>query len=115
MSSLFTIANMAIEAGGKSGIFEPDGITLQYVKPRAKRPYRLYQSDPDAHYADIKEFDASRIHPQVALPHIPSNVKDVREAGKIEIDPVGIGSFTNGSLDDLRVGAKILKGRKGAP
>src|SRR5512136_3087516 len=81
MSSRFTIANMAIEAGGKNGIFEPDQLTLQYVKPRAKRPFQLYYSDPDAHYADIKEFNASKIHPQVALPHIPSNVKDVREVG----------------------------------
>jgi 3-isopropylmalate/(R)-2-methylmalate dehydratase large subunit len=115
MSSRFTIANMAIEAGGKNGIFEPDQTTLQYVKPRAKRPYRLYHSDPDAHYADIKEFNASKIYPQVALPHIPSNVKDVREIGKIEIDQVVIGSCTNGRLDDLRVAARILKGKKVAP
>jgi len=115
MSSRFTIANMAIEAGGKNGIFEPDEITLQYVKSRAERPYRLYSSDPDAHYADVKEFNASKIHPQVALPHIPSNVKDVREVGKIEIDQVVIGSCTNGRLDDLRIAAKILKGKKVAP
>jgi 3-isopropylmalate/(R)-2-methylmalate dehydratase large subunit len=115
MSSRFTIANMAVEAGGKNGIFEPDEMTLQYVKPRATRPYRLYYSDPDAHYADIKEFNASDIHPQVALPHIPSNVKDVREVGKIAIDQVVIGSCTNGRLDDLRIAAKILKGKKVAP
>ena len=115
MSSRFTIANMAIEAGGKNGIFEPDETTIQYVKARAERPYRLYSSDPDAHYADVKEFDASNIHPQVALPHIPSNVKDVREVGKIEIDQVVIGSCTNGRLDDLRIAAKILKGKKVAP
>ena len=115
MSGRLTIANMAIEAGGKSGIFEPDEITLQYVKPRAQRPYRLYTSDPDARYADIREFDASTIHPQVALPHIPSNVKDVREVGKIEIDQVVIGSCTNGRLDDLAIAAKIMKGHKVAP
>jgi len=115
MSSRFTIANMAIEAGGKNGIFEPDEITLQYVKPRAQRPYKLYESDPGADYADIKEFNASAIHPQVALPHIPSNVKDVREVGKVEIDQVVIGSCTNGRLDDLRVAAKVLKGKKVAP
>jgi 3-isopropylmalate/(R)-2-methylmalate dehydratase large subunit len=115
MSSRFTIANMAVEAGGKNGIFEPDETTIQYVKARAERPYRLYSSDPDAHYADVKEFNASNIHPQVALPHIPSNVKDVREVGKIEIDQVVIGSCTNGRLDDLRIAAKILKGKKVAP
>jgi 3-isopropylmalate/(R)-2-methylmalate dehydratase large subunit len=115
MSSRFTIANMAIEAGGKNGIFEPDEATLQYVKPRAKRSYRLYASDPDARYADIKEFNASEIHPQVALPHIPSNVKDVREVGKITIDQVVIGSCTNGRLDDLRIAARVLKGKRVAP
>jgi len=88
---------------------------LEYVKPRARRAYKLYHSDPDAHYADIREFDASTLHPQVALPHIPSNVKDVREVGKIEIDQAVIGSCTNGRLDDLRVAAKILKGKKVAP
>lgn len=115
MADRFTMANMAIEAGGKNGIIEPDGITLQYVKTRAKRPYRLYQSDKEAHYAEVREFNTSKINPQVALPHIPSNVKDVREVGKIEIDQVVIGSCTNGRLDDLRVAAKILKGKKIAP
>jgi 3-isopropylmalate/(R)-2-methylmalate dehydratase large subunit len=112
MASRFTMANMAIEAGGKNGIIEPDEITLQFVKPRAKRPYRLYRSDREAHYGEVREYDVSEIHPQVALPHIPSNVKDVREVGKIEIDQVVIGSCTNGHLDDLRVAAKILKGKK---
>ena len=115
MADRFTMANMAVEAGGKNGIFEPDEITLQYVKARAKRPYRLYQSDTEAHYAEVREFDTSKINPQVALPHIPSNVKDVRDVGKIEIDQVVIGSCTNGRLDDLRVAAKILKGKKIAP
>jgi len=82
MEGRLTISNMAVEAGGKSGIFEPDETTLQYVKKRAMRPYRLYKSDPDARYKEVKEFDASKIHPQVALPHIPSNTKDVREIGK---------------------------------
>jgi len=115
MASRFTMANMAIEAGGKNGIIEPDGITLRFIKPRAKRPYRIYRSDREAHYAEIREYDVSKIFPQVALPHIPSNVKDVREIGKVEIDQVVIGSCTNGHLDDLRVAAKILKGRKIAP
>ena len=115
MASRFTMANMAIEAGGKNGIFEPDEITFEYVKPRAKRPYQVYRSDPEARYVEEREYDVSKIHPQVALPHIPSNVKDVREVGKIEIDQVVIGSCTNGHLDDLRVAAKILKGKKVAP
>ncbi len=115
MSSRFTMANMAIEAGGKSGIFEPDAATLQYVKPKAKRPYRIYHSDKGARYADEREYDVSKIGPQVAFPHLPSNVKDVREVGKIEIDQVVIGSCTNGHLEDLRVAARILKRKKIAP
>jgi 3-isopropylmalate/(R)-2-methylmalate dehydratase large subunit len=112
MSSRFTMANMAIEAGAKNGIMEPDEITLGYLKPRAKRPYRIYRSDLEARYTEVREYDASKIQPQVALPHIPSNVKDVREIGKFEIDQVVIGSCTNGHLDDLRVAARILKGKK---
>ena len=115
MASRFTMANMAVEAGGKNGIFEPDEITLQFIKPRAKRPYRLYRSDREAHYVEVREYNVSKIHPQVALPHIPSNIKDVREIGKIEIDQVVIGSCTNGHLDDLRVAAKILRRKKVAP
>jgi len=115
MASRFTMANMAIEAGAKNGIIEPDETTLQFVKPRAKRPYRIYRSDREANYAEAREYNVSKIFPQVALPHIPSNVKDVREIGKIEIDQVIIGSCTNGHLDDLRVAAKILKGKKTAP
>jgi 3-isopropylmalate/(R)-2-methylmalate dehydratase large subunit len=115
MASRFTMANMAIEAGAKNGIIEPDDVTLQFIKTKAKRPYQIYRSDQDAHYAEVREYNASKIHPQVALPHIPSNVKDVREIGKIEIDQVIIGSCTNGHLDDLRVAAKILKSKKIAP
>ncbi len=115
MASRFTMANMAIEAGAKNGIIEPDEITFQFVKPRAKRPYRIHRSDPEARYAEVREYNVSKISPQVALPHIPSNVKDVRKIGKIEIDQVVIGSCTNGHLDDLRVAAKILKGKKIAP
>ena len=112
MASRFTMANMAIEAGAKNGVMEPDEITLSYIKPRGQRPYRVYRSDPEARYTEVREYDASKIHPQVALPHIPSNVKEVREVGKAEIDQVVIGSCTNGHLDDLRVAARILKGKK---
>src|SRR4030043_1580942 len=102
MEGRFTMANMAIEAGGKSGIFDPDRITLQYIKKRATRPYKLYHSDPDAKYREVYEYDASKINPQVSLPHIPSNAKDVREVGKIEIDQGVIGSLTNGRLETPR-------------
>jgi 3-isopropylmalate/(R)-2-methylmalate dehydratase large subunit len=115
MEGRFTMANMAVEAGGKNGIIEPDRITLHYIKKRAQRPYRLYYSDPDAKYREIYEYNASKIYPQVSLPHIPSNTKDVREVGKIEIDQVVIGSCTNGRLADLQVAAKILRGKKIAP
>jgi 3-isopropylmalate/(R)-2-methylmalate dehydratase large subunit len=112
MASRFTMANMVIEAGAKNGMIEPDEITLKFIKPRAKRPYQIYRSDREAQYAEVRKYDVSKIHPQVALPHLPSNVKDVREVGKIELDQVVIGSCTNGHLDDLRIAAKILKGRK---
>lgn len=115
MASRFTMANMAVEAGGKNGIFEPDEITIKYIKSRAKRPYKIYRSDLEANYKDVREYNVSKIFPQVAIPHSPSNVKDVRELGRIEIDQVVIGSCTNGHLDDLRVSAKILKGRKVSP
>jgi 3-isopropylmalate/(R)-2-methylmalate dehydratase large subunit len=115
MSSRFTMANMAIEAGGKNGIFEPDEVTLGFIKPRAKRPFRIYRTDPEAHYSAIREYDVSKIFPQVSLPHLPSNAKDVREVGRIEIDQVVIGSCTNGHLDDLRMAARILRGKKIAP
>mgnify|MGYP005834329089 CR=1 FL=1 len=112
MASRFTMTNMAIEAGAKNGIMEPDEIALQFIRSRTNRPYQIYRSDREAYYRKVKEYNASKIFPQVALPHIPSKVKDVREIGKIEIDQVIIGSCTNGHLDDLRVAAKILKGRK---
>lgn len=115
MASRFTMANMAVEAGGKNGIFEPDDITIKYIRSKAKRPYRIFRSDPEASYKEVREYNVSKIFPQVAIPHSPSNVKDVRELGKIEIDQVVIGSCTNGHLEDLRVSAKILKGRKVSP
>jgi 3-isopropylmalate/(R)-2-methylmalate dehydratase large subunit len=106
-----TMANMAIEAGGKNGIFRPDEKTVEYVKTRSRRPYTVYESDTDARYADVREYDASRIEPLVAFPHLPENVKPAREAG-VEIDQVVIGSCTNGRIEDLREAAAILKNRK---
>jgi 3-isopropylmalate/(R)-2-methylmalate dehydratase large subunit len=112
MASRFTMTNMVIEAGGKNGVMEPDEVTLQFIKGRAQRSYRLFRNDSNARYEQVLEFDVSKIYPQVALPHLPSNVKDVREVGKVEIDQVVIGSCTNGHLEDLRIAAKILKGKK---
>jgi 3-isopropylmalate/(R)-2-methylmalate dehydratase large subunit len=115
MSGRFTMANMAIEAGGKNGIFPPDEITLEYIRGRIKNGHTLYQSDEDASYAEIKEFDVSVIEPQVACPPSPANVQGVRELAGVAIDQAVIGSCTNGRLDDLRIAAHILKGKKVAP
>lgn len=112
MDSRFSMANMAVEAGAKNGIFEADEKTLQYIKNRANREFKIYNSDKDANYTEIIEIDVSKIYPQVSLPHLPSNAKDVRELSDIKIDQVVIGSCTNGRLEDLRIAAKILKGKK---
>jgi 3-isopropylmalate/(R)-2-methylmalate dehydratase large subunit len=113
----FTMCNMAIEAGGKNGIIEPDEITLEYIKARAKREYTLYKSDPDANYSQVVEFDVSQIEPTVSFPHLPENAKPISEAAalNIGIDQVVIGSCTNGRIEDLRVAAEILKGKKVNP
>jgi 3-isopropylmalate/(R)-2-methylmalate dehydratase large subunit len=108
----FTMCNMAIEAGAKTGIIEPDEITLQYLKGRAKRPFQIYNSDPDAHYEKIIEIDVSKIEPQVAFPHLPENAKPISEAKGIKIDQSIIGSCTNGRIEDLRIAAEILKGQQ---
>ncbi len=111
----FTMANMAIEAGAKAGIFRVDDKTLDYVKPRAKRPYTVYEPDLDAEYSQVIEYDVSSLEPQVALPHSPANARPVSEVGNIEIDQAVIGSCTNGRLGDLQIAAQILKGRKVHP
>ena len=115
MADRLTIANMAIEAGAKNGIFIPDEVTEAYVKSRAKRPYRFFASDPDAHYVKTIDIDVTGIEPQVAFPHLPSNVRGVSQAGDVKIDQALIGSCTNGRIEDLRIAAGILKGRKVAP
>jgi 3-isopropylmalate/(R)-2-methylmalate dehydratase large subunit len=115
MADRLTIANMVIEAGAKNGIFIPDNITKAYVEVRAKRPYAFYDSDSDAQYADIIDIDVSKIEPQVAFPHIPSNVRGISQVGNVKIDQVVIGSCTNGRIEDLRVAAGILKNKKAAP
>ncbi|KYH33456.1 3-isopropylmalate dehydratase large subunit [Neomoorella mulderi] len=115
MDGRFTMANMAIEAGAKNGIFPVDEKTIAYIRGRLQRDYRIYQSDPDARYAREIDIDAGSIEPQVALPHLPENARSVREIGEIKIDQVVIGSCTNGRLEDLRVAAEILKGQKVHP
>ena len=115
MADRFTMSNMAIEAGAKVGLIAPDQTTLAYVKDRAKRPYQCYQSDPDARYQAVHEWDISQLEPVVALPHAPENVRPVTELTHITIDQVVVGSCTNGRLEDLQQAAAILKGRKVAP
>ena len=114
MADRLSMANMAIEAGAKNGIFAPDAITREYVKKRARRDYKFYTSDADAVYSDIIEINAGDIEPQVAFPHLPSNVKPISKAGKVKIDQSLIGSCTNGRIEDLRIAAQILKKRKAA-
>ena len=117
MDSRFTITNMAIEAGAKNGIFPVDEKTLSYVKEamesgRRNDKYTIYESDPDANYVKTFEYNLENIEPQVALPHLPENTKPVSEVKDTQIDQVVIGSCTNGRLEDLRVAASILRGKK---
>ena len=112
MDSRFTMANMAIEAGAKNGIFMADEKTENYIKSRAQRKYHIYQSDVDANYVSVKEYNISNLEPQIALPHSPGNVKGISEIGEIKIDQVVIGSCTNGRIEDLQVAASLLKGHK---
>jgi len=112
MADRFTICNMAVEAGAKNGIIEPDEITLQYVKERRKKKYRLFKSDPGATYSNILEYEVSHLEPLVALPPLPSQVQKAREVGRIPIHQVFLGSCTNGRIEDFRIAAKILRRRK---
>jgi 3-isopropylmalate/(R)-2-methylmalate dehydratase large subunit len=112
MDGRLTMANMAIEAGGKNGIVAPDEITRAYVEGRVKKPYTFYKSDADAVYSDIRRYDASKIEPLVAFPHLPENTRPVSQAGLVELDQVVIGSCTNGRMEDLRLAAGVLKGKK---
>ena len=112
MDGRFTMANMAIEAGGKAGLFRVDSNTRQYVKSRAKRPFTVYEPDADAEYAKVYEWDVSKLEPQVAFPHSPANARPISQVGKVELNQAVIGSCTNGRLGDLRLVGQILKGRK---
>ncbi|HEX3026200.1 MAG TPA: 3-isopropylmalate dehydratase large subunit, partial [Clostridia bacterium] len=107
-----SMANMAIEAGAKNGIFEVDDTTIKYVNEHSQKPYKIYEADSDAEYEKTYEIDLSKIKPTVAFPHLPENTRTIDECGKIEIDQVVIGSCTNGRIEDLRTAAEILRGRK---
>ncbi len=107
-----TMANMAIEAGGKAGLFRVDDKTKAYLKGRTKRKYRAYEPDEDAAYERVIEYDASKIEPQVAFPHLPSNTKPISKVGNVKIDQSVIGSCTNGRIEDLQIAADIIKGHK---
>jgi 3-isopropylmalate/(R)-2-methylmalate dehydratase large subunit len=110
-----TMANMAIEAGGKCGIFHPDAKTLDYVRQRSGRKFTVYESDPDAHFAQVREYDAAAIEPQVSFPHSPANTRPISNVGTVPINQSVIGSCTNGRIEDLRIAAQVLKGRRAAP
>ncbi|UNC90626.1 3-isopropylmalate dehydratase large subunit [Candidatus Contubernalis alkaliaceticus] len=115
MDSRLSMCNMAIEAGAKAGIIEPDEITYAYLEGRAQREYRGMFSDGDAVYAQEIEFNVGEIEPQVAFPHLPENTRGISEVGEIPLDQVVIGSCTNGRLEDLRVAAGLLKNKKVHP
>ncbi len=110
-----TMANMAIEAGAKTGLFAVDDTTLEYVDARATRPYHVYDADEDAVYVENLEIDVSTVDPQVAFPHLPENSRPVSQAGDVKIDQVVIGSCTNGRMEDLEAAAAVLRGRQVHP
>lgn len=112
MDDRFTIANMAIEAGAKNGIFPVDELTIAYMKEHGSKQYTIYEADEDAEYEQTITIDLSELEPTVAFPHLPENTKTVKEAGEVKIDQVVIGSCTNGRIGDLRIAAKVLEGRK---
>ena len=115
MAGRFTMANMAIEAGAKAGLFGVDDATERYVDGRSERPYKVFAADADADYVATIEIDVSGIQPQVSFPHLPENARPVEEAGEVKVDQSVIGSCTNGRLEDLRVAAQILNGHKVHP
>ena len=112
MDDRFTICNMAIEAGGKNGIFPVDDLAVQYMKDHSKRDFTVYEADPDAEYDEVYTIDLSELKPTVAFPHLPENTKTIGSFGDIPVDQSVIGSCTNGRIDDMRIAARVMKGRK---
>lgn len=112
MDDRFSMANMAIEAGGKNGIFEVDEKTLEYVKEHSTKPYEIFKADNDAMYSAVYEIMLDDVKPTVAFPHLPDNTRTIDKVGEVKIDQVIIGSCTNGRMEDMRTAAEILKGHK---
>ena len=112
MDDRFTIANMAIEAGAKNGIFPVDDKTIEYVKEHSNKEWTKFEADEDAEYDAVYEIDLSKLRPTIAFPHLPENTKTVDEAKGLEMDQVVIGSCTNGRISDMRIAAQVLKGKK---
>jgi 3-isopropylmalate/(R)-2-methylmalate dehydratase large subunit len=112
MDARLTMSNMAIEAGGKAGLIAADETTIEYVKKRAEHKWTVYNSDRDAKYEKVIEYDCSKIEPVVSMPHLPENIKPVSKIKNVAIDQAVIGSCTNGRMEDLRIAAKIFKGKK---
>ncbi|MEW9121653.1 MAG: 3-isopropylmalate dehydratase large subunit [Thermotaleaceae bacterium] len=115
MDDRFAMANMAIEAGAKNGIFEVDETTLVYVKEHSEKPYKVYKADEDATYSQVISIDLSQIKPTVSFPHLPDNTRTIDEVGEVAIDQVVIGSCTNGRIEDMRAAAAVLKGKQVHP
>lgn len=112
MDDRLCMANMAIEAGAKNGIFEVDEVTLDYVKGRTSRTFETFKADPDAKYNRVIDIDLSTVKSTVAFPHLPENTKTIDEVGEVKIDQVVIGSCTNGRYSDLEIAAAVVKGKK---
>lgn len=108
----FTICNMAIEAGGKNGIFPVDELAVEYMKEHSKREFTVYQADEDAEYDETYVIDLSELKPTVSFPHLPSNTRTIDQVGEVKVDQAVIGSCTNGRIEDMRIAAEVLKGRK---
>ena len=115
MDDRFTIANMAVEAGAKNGIFEADDKTLEYVSKHSRRAPRVFKADEDANYCRVIEIDLGSIKPTVAFPHLPENTRTIDNVGEVRIDQVVIGSCTNGRIEDLRMAARVFRDNKVAP
>ena len=112
MDDRFTICNMAIEAGGKNGIFPVDELAVEYMKEHSKREFTVYQADEDAEYDETYVIDLSELKPTVSFPHLPSNTRTIDQVGEVKVDQAVIGSCTNGRIEDVRIAAEVLKGRK---
>lgn len=112
MDDRFAMANMAIEAGGKNGIFKVDEKTIAYIKEASAKPYKIYEPDEDAEYDETYIIDLSTIRPTVSFPHLPDNTRTIDKVGDVKIDQVVIGSCTNGRMEDMRIAASILEGKK---